>query len=138
MVPFVEGILAEAKRKRKRLQPCLGIEYGGGGGCVRDIVRDGIFLFLCSHHVLHVPHDVPQVYNCSPKVFSIAPHFIPYSLPKALPFSHIYPLHPHIEVVILRSLSTFSCLGDGPIKTTHFHKKTKQTKKKKKLERQPI
>jgi hypothetical protein len=49
---------------------------------VRDIVRDGNFLFLCSHHVLHVP----QVYNGSPRVFSIATHFIPYSLPKPLPF----------------------------------------------------
>ncbi len=72
-----------------------GFFFGGGEeGCVRDIVRDGIFLFLCSHHV---PHDVPQVYNGSPRVFSIAPHFIPYSLPKALPFSHIGTPSSHIS-----------------------------------------
>jgi hypothetical protein len=33
-------------KKNKWLQPCLGIEYRGGGGCVRDIVRDGIFFIL--------------------------------------------------------------------------------------------
>ncbi len=97
--------------------------FGGGGGGEGG-TKDGILKFLCSHHI---PNVFSRVFNgffmlflkfqmCFPKAFLLAPHFIPYTLPKVLPFSSIQvsqmgstpSLH---KIVILRNLRGFFSLS---------------------------
>jgi hypothetical protein len=91
---------------QKCWQPVLGIEFACS---YEHALRRAIFFplsflgargyFLCSHHI--------------PNVFSIAPHFIPYNLPKVLPLSLI-------EVVQRRGL-TSSQRNSYSVQILNFH-----------------
>jgi hypothetical protein len=81
---------------------------------------------ICSQWV---PHDVLQVLNVFLKGVLNSTSLLSHThCPKLSP-SHLYKreaLHPHIEMVILRSLQgfLFFFFGDGPIKMAHADPKT--------------
>jgi hypothetical protein len=89
---------------------------------------------LFSYVPNHVSMMFPKSQMCSSKVFTITIHFIPYPLPKFLPFTYENepkkkkekPLHLHIKSIILREFIKFLIfLGDGSMKITHCKRKNK-------------
>jgi hypothetical protein len=80
----------------------------------------------------------PRFLICSPKVFPIAPHFIPYPFANVLPFSPIVymsqreALHPHIEFLFWESFTSFSFFFLGWQANQNDPLQTKNKKKNKK------
>ncbi len=106
MVCFGEGVLLRQNIGGNQLDK----ETTEHTGKRVHLCEDGSLSFLCSRPVFslfsYVQTDVPQVLNgfpnmflnfptCSPRLFSIAPYFIPYALPKALTFSALYEKETH-------------------------------------------